>query len=87
MPHHGMTPHYSGTTLTAQACYAAGTREILECWFSGRPICDEYLIVNGGELAGTDARSYGLGNATGARKKLNAFAHRSSCTGSEIPER
>jgi len=65
MPHHGMTPHYSGTTLTAQARYAAGTREILECWFSGRPIRDEYLIVNGGELAGTVARSYGAGNATG----------------------
>ena len=35
MPHHGMTPHYSGSTLSAQARYAAGTREILECWFSG----------------------------------------------------
>jgi formate dehydrogenase len=29
MPHYGMTSHYSGTTLTAQARYAAGTREIL----------------------------------------------------------
>ncbi len=33
MPHHGMTPHVSGTSLSAQARYAAGTREILECWF------------------------------------------------------
>ena len=35
MPHHGMTPHTSGTSLSAQARYAAGTREILECWFDG----------------------------------------------------
>ena len=28
MPHHGMTPHISGTSLSAQARYAAGTREI-----------------------------------------------------------
>ena len=37
MPHHGMTPHISGTSLSAQARYAAGTREILECWFEKRP--------------------------------------------------
>ena len=30
MPHHGMTPHISGSSLSAQARYAAGTREILE---------------------------------------------------------
>src|SRR5882724_2713633 len=35
MPHHGMTPHISGSSLSAQARYAAGTREILECWFEG----------------------------------------------------
>ena len=52
MPHHGMTPHTSGTSLSAQARYAAGTREILECWFDGRPIREEYLIVDGGKLAG-----------------------------------
>ena len=46
MPHHGMTPHTSGTSLSAQARYAAGTREILECWFEGRPIREEYLIVD-----------------------------------------
>lgn len=58
MPHHGMTPHISGSSLSAQARYAAGTREILECWFEGRPIRNEYLIVQGGGLAGTGARSY-----------------------------
>ncbi|GAA3735342.1 NAD-dependent formate dehydrogenase [Streptomyces tremellae] len=61
MPHHGMTPHVSGTTLSAQARYAAGTREILECWLDGRPIRDEYLIVDGGALAGTGAHSYSTG--------------------------
>jgi formate dehydrogenase len=75
MPHHGMTPHYSGTTLTAQARYAAGTREILECWFAGRSIRDEYLIVNGGELAGTGARSYGAGNATGGSEEATRYHH------------
>ena len=57
MPHHGMTPHVSGT-FSAQARYAAGTREILECWFESRPIRDEYLIVDGGRLAGAGAQSY-----------------------------
>ena len=51
MPNHGMTPHISGTSLSAQARYAAGTREILECWLDEKPIRDEYLIVDGGRLA------------------------------------
>ena len=58
MPHHGMTPHISGSSLSAQTRYAAGTREILESYFSGRPIRDDYLIVDGGALAGVGARSY-----------------------------
>jgi len=58
MPHHGMTPHISGSSLSAQARYAAGTREILECFFEGRPIREEYLIVDGGRLAGAGAHSY-----------------------------
>jgi formate dehydrogenase len=58
MPHHGMTPHISGSSLSAQTRYAAGTREILECYFEGKPIRDEYLIVDGGALAGAGARSY-----------------------------
>ena len=63
MPHHGMTPHTSGTSLSAQARYAAGTREILECWFEGRPIREEYLIVDGGRLAGAGAHSYSVGKS------------------------
>ena len=43
MPHHGMTPHISGSSLSAQTRCAAG---------------DEYLIVDGGALAGVGARSY-----------------------------
>jgi formate dehydrogenase len=66
MPHHAMTPHVSGTTLSAQARYAAGTREILECWFAGKPIRNEYLIVEGGKLAGTGARSYTVGGGRNA---------------------
>jgi len=58
MPHQGMTPPISGSSLSAQARYAAGTREILESSFGGTPIRDEYLIVDGGRLAGTGARSY-----------------------------
>merc|ERR1719510_2303406 len=38
MPNHAMTPHVSGTTLSAQYRYAAGTLEILECYFEKRPI-------------------------------------------------
>jgi formate dehydrogenase len=73
MQHHGMTPHISGTSLSAQTRYAAGTREILECWFEGRPIRDEYLIVDGGKLAGTGAHSYSAGNATGGSEEAAKF--------------
>ena len=58
MPYQGMTPHMSGTSLSAQVRYAAGTREILECWLEGRPMREEYVIVDGGKLAGTGAMAY-----------------------------
>ena len=48
MPNNAMTPHVSGTTLSAQARYAAGTREILESLLRGTSIRPEYLIVEGG---------------------------------------
>ena len=73
MPHHGMTPHISGSSLSAQARYAAGTREILECWFDKRPIREEYLIVDRGKLAGTGAHSYSAGNATGGSEEAAKF--------------
>jgi len=73
MPHHGMTPHTSGTSLSAQARYAAGTREILECFFEGRPIREEYLIVDGGKLAGAGAHSYSAGDTTGGSDEAARF--------------
>ncbi|RWM72743.1 MAG: NAD-dependent formate dehydrogenase [Mesorhizobium sp.] len=73
MPHHGMTPHISGSSLSAQARYAAGTREILECWFEGRPIREEYLIVDGGKLAGAGAHSYSAGDATSGSEEAARF--------------
>lgn len=73
MPHHGMTPHISGTSLSAQARYAAGTREILECYFEGRPIRNEYLIVQDGKLAGVGAHSYSAGNATKGSEEAARF--------------
>jgi formate dehydrogenase len=73
MPHHGMTPHTSGTSLSAQARYAAGTREILECWFEKRPIRERYLIVDGGKLAGAGAHAYSAGNATGGSDEAARF--------------
>ena len=74
MPHHAMTPHTSGTSLSAQARYAAGVREILECWFEGRPIREEYLIVQSGGLAGAGAHSYSEGDATGGSEEAARFS-------------
>jgi len=76
MPHHGMTPHISGSSLSAQARYAAGVREILECWFDGRPIREEYLIVDAGRLAGAGAHSYSAGDATGGSEEATRFKAR-----------
>jgi formate dehydrogenase len=73
MPHHGMTPHISGSSLSAQARYAAGTREILECYFAGTPIRTEYLIVDKGALAGAGAHSYSAGNATKGSEEAARF--------------
>src|SRR5438093_13583520 len=76
MPHHGMTPHMSGSSLSAQARYAAGVREILECWFDARPIREEYLIVDRGTLAGAGAQSYIAGYATGGSDEAARFKDR-----------
>jgi formate dehydrogenase len=73
MPHHGMTPHISGSSLSAQARYAAGTREILEAYFAGKPIRTEYLIVDKGKLAGAGAHSYTAGDATKGSEEAAKF--------------
>ena len=69
MPNHGMTSHTSGTSLSAQARYADGTREILECFFDNEPIRNQYLIVKDGELAGMGAHSYSKGSVTGGSEE------------------
>jgi len=61
MPRHALTPHYSGTTLDAQARYAAGVREILGNWLNNRPQREEYLIVDKGKVV---SRAYTEGDAT-----------------------
>jgi len=73
MPNHGMTPHTSGTSLTAQARYADGVREILECFFAGDEIRNEYLIVQNGDLAGMGAHSYSKGTAKGGSEDAAKF--------------
>jgi len=73
MPNHGMTPHTSGTSLSAQTRYADGVREILECFFDGSPIRDPYLIVQNGELAGMGKHSYSKGNATGGSEEAAKY--------------
>ncbi len=69
MPHPGMTPHISGTSLSAQARYAAGPREILECHFEGLPIRGEYLIAQEGKLAGVGAHPTALAMLLAGQKK------------------
>ena len=73
MPNHGMTPHTSGTSLSAQARYADGVREILECFFDKTPIRDQYLIVKDGQLAGMGAHSYSKGSATGGSEEAAKY--------------
>jgi len=73
MTNNGMTPHTSGTSLTAQARYSAGVREILECFFDNQPIRDEYLIVQNGDLAGVGAHSYSKGTATGGSEEAAEY--------------
>ena len=64
---------HSGTSLSAQTRYAAGTPEILECYVEGRPIRDEDLIVQGGQLASVGTHSYSKGNATGGSEEAAKF--------------
>jgi formate dehydrogenase len=48
----------AGSTLSAQARFAAGVREILECWFDNIPIRKDYVIIDRGKPTGLGARSY-----------------------------
>lgn len=51
-----MTAHYSGTTLDAQARYAAGTKEIIANYLEGKPQNPANVIVEDGHYA---SRAYG----------------------------
>ena len=59
--------------FSAQARYASGVRETLECWFDGKPIRDEYLIMQDGKLAGVGAHSYSEGGTTGGATEAAEF--------------
>lgn len=45
-----MTPHYSGTTLDAQARYANGVKLILERYFAGKPQDAKDIIAENGTI-------------------------------------
>jgi len=52
----GMVPHYSGTTLDAQARYAKGTRDIIENYLTGKPQKPADIIVGVGKY---ESKAYG----------------------------
>lgn len=52
----GMTPHVSGTSLDAQARYAAGTKKIIENFLDGKEQNPADIIVTGGQYA---TKAYG----------------------------
>ncbi|KAI0779101.1 NAD-dependent formate dehydrogenase [Irpex lacteus] len=52
----GMVPHYSGTTLDAQARYAAGTKSIIENYLSGKAQEPQNIIVG---KKGYETKAYG----------------------------
>ena len=47
----GMVPHYSGTTLDAQARYAGGAKKILENYLTNKPQESQNIIVGLGKLS------------------------------------
>ena len=50
-----------GSTLSAQARYAAGVREVRECWFDDcASTLSDYLIVDHGRLTALGVRSFGI---------------------------
>ncbi|KAI0630315.1 NAD-dependent formate dehydrogenase [Trametes polyzona] len=52
----GMVPHYSGTTLDAQARYAAGTKSILENYLNNKEQEPQNIIIG---LSGYETKAYG----------------------------
>ena len=56
----GTPTHIAGLSLSAQARYAAGVREVLECWFDDVPIRGDYLTLDRGRPTSRAERSYGI---------------------------
>ncbi|KAJ3733506.1 NAD-dependent formate dehydrogenase [Lentinula guzmanii] len=52
----GMVPHYSGSTIDAQARYANGVKSILENYFNGKPQEPQNIIVGLGKY---ETKAYG----------------------------
>jgi len=52
----GMVPHYSGTTLDAQARYAAGAKSILDNYLNQKPQDPQNVIVGLGKY---ETKAYG----------------------------
>ncbi|KDQ50919.1 hypothetical protein JAAARDRAFT_41710 [Jaapia argillacea MUCL 33604] len=64
----GMVPHYSGTTLDAQARYANGVRSILENYFGDKPQEPVNIIVG---KSGYETKAYGQ---RGSEKAKHGFS-------------
>ena len=73
MPHHGMTPHISGTTCPRRPVTPPARAKYWSAGSRNRPIRDEYLVVDGGKLAGVGAHSYSEGDATGGSEEAARF--------------
>ena len=56
MPKQGMTVHYSGMTLEAQARIEEGVKDILTRFFENRPFQPKDVIVEGGKIASSSYR-------------------------------
>ena len=67
-----MVPHYSGTTLDAQARYAAGTKSILENYLTGKAQEPQNVIVGRSECFLSQKRlfTYLFISQRGTRLKL-----------------
>jgi hypothetical protein len=70
-PESGYPPKYAREDI--------GTREILKAYFAGRAIRDDYLIVHGGQLAGTGAVSYSVAG-TASREAADRTLNLQTCT-------
>jgi len=87
----GMVPHYSGTTLDAQARYASGAKSILENYLTGKPQDPANVIIGIGmyfpfllslysKRFHRQVRDKGVRSALNAFRTLYIYRMNSSCT-------